>query len=62
MLPILKQMSMNWSVLNPVDAITGPAARNDIETMNKHLLLLEKHPQLKDLYSRFSEIIKQMKR
>ena len=61
MLPILKQMYMNWGVLNPVNAITGPAARNDVETMKKHLLLLENHPQYENLYVRFSEIIKQIK-
>jgi predicted short-subunit dehydrogenase-like oxidoreductase (DUF2520 family) len=61
MLPILQQMAKNWGGVDPVNAITGPAARNDVQTIKKHLLFLEKHPQYHDLYALFTEIIKQMK-
>lgn len=61
MLPILHQMSLTWEMGNPSAAITGPAVRDDKKTMQKHLRLLENHPQWHELYARFSEIIKQMK-
>ncbi len=36
---------------------TGPAVRGDTETMQRHLALLEKHPEWQELYARLSESI-----
>ncbi len=41
----------------PKDVQTGPAVRNDIGTMQKHLKLLEDNPDLKDTYERMSRRI-----
>lgn len=42
---------------SPIMAQTGPAKRKDIVTIEQHLRLLEKHPQLRELYNKFSESI-----
>ncbi|MBL7751224.1 MAG: DUF2520 domain-containing protein, partial [Chitinophagaceae bacterium] len=36
----------------------GPAIRGDEETIQKHLALLDNHPQLKEVYTFFSLQIK----
>jgi predicted short-subunit dehydrogenase-like oxidoreductase (DUF2520 family) len=36
--------------INPSNAQTGPAVRNDNQTIEKHLQILEKHPELKEIY------------
>lgn len=41
----------------PAKVQTGPAARNDKKTINKHLSLLKKHPELKKLYRSTSKLI-----
>jgi predicted short-subunit dehydrogenase-like oxidoreductase (DUF2520 family) len=41
---------------------TGPAARHDDETIKKHVLLLEKHPQLQELYGFFTHSIDRFKK
>lgn len=42
----------------PKDAQTGPAVRNDQETMKKHMELLEKSPDLQQIYEMLSDSIK----
>lgn len=42
---------------NPSLVQTGPAARNDKKTINKHLTLLKKQPELKRTYKSISKLI-----
>lgn len=42
---------------DPREVQTGPAARGDRETMKQHLALLEKEPDLQELYERISQRI-----
>lgn len=37
--------------INPTNAQTGPAVRNDSVTIKKHLQIIENHPELKDIYA-----------
>jgi predicted short-subunit dehydrogenase-like oxidoreductase (DUF2520 family) len=41
----------------PIEVQTGPAVRNDFETMQKHLELLKLYPELKELYLSISKNI-----
>jgi hypothetical protein len=43
--------------LNPRMAQTGPAIRHDEEVIQKHLNLLERHPDYKTIYTIISEQI-----
>jgi hypothetical protein len=39
---------------------TGPAARGDVETMRRHLKLLDEYPDLQKMYKLFSSNISGM--
>ncbi len=41
----------------PKDVQTGPALRNDVFTLDKHLRILATHPKLKYLYLKFTDSI-----
>lgn len=47
--PLIIETAQKVELLNPNDAQTGPARRNDIATINKHLTLLTDQNQ-KDIY------------
>lgn len=47
---------------NPALVQTGPAARNDKKTQQKHLLLLKKNPELKKTYKALSQLILKQKK
>jgi len=69
---LLQQHKLNFDLLKPLiletaqkiqsalpEAVqTGPAVRNDQETMNKHLALLAGSPELQDIYEMLSNSIK----
>jgi predicted short-subunit dehydrogenase-like oxidoreductase (DUF2520 family) len=57
LVPLIKETALRLESMSPSNAQTGPAIRKDENTINKHLLLLEKHPELKDLYQIFTESI-----
>lgn len=48
--PLLKETINKLLAIGPVNAQTGPAKRNDLITINKHIALLEHDEQLKKLY------------
>ena len=49
--PLVEQTIMNaFSTDNPVNAQTGPASRNDINVINKHIELLTSRPDLQAIY------------
>ena len=37
--------------MNPYEAQTGPAVRMDKKTLSKHLIMLNKKPELKKIYN-----------
>jgi predicted short-subunit dehydrogenase-like oxidoreductase (DUF2520 family) len=50
LLPIINETVRKLNSYSPAEVQTGPAARNDVLTITKHLAILEKYPRLKDLY------------
>lgn len=59
LLPLIKETVFRLDETAPAEAQTGPASRNDLVTIEKHLALLVKAPQLKTFYQLFSESIQQ---
>ncbi len=55
--PLIKETADKINVVNPIEAQTGPARRNDITTINKHMELLNKHPEYKKIYNLLSNLI-----
>ncbi len=51
LLPILKGTANNLATLGPTNALTGPIARGDVRTIEKHLQALESLPaDLQEIY------------
>ena len=50
LIPLIKETAERIESLSPKNAQTGPALRQDEETIKKHLELLKDHPQLKKIY------------
>ncbi len=61
LLPLIEETAMRIKQFSPSQMQTGPAIRHDVETIQKHLLLLENFPELKKLYQIFTESIRQNK-
>ena len=57
LIPLIKETANRLETDLPSQVQTGPAIRGDIETISKHLTLLEKHPELKKIYQLFSQSI-----
>ena len=57
LLPLIKETAERIYYISPSQTLTGPALRNDRETIEKHLELLKKYPHLKKIYETFSESI-----
>lgn len=55
--PLIRETVNRLETTPPADAQTGPAMRHDANTINKHLELLQQHPQLKTLYLFFTQSI-----
>jgi hypothetical protein len=61
--PIMAQTLTNLSRMEPRQAVSGPAARGDRETLQRHLDWLDEHrPDLIPLYSRLTEEILSLRR
>ena len=58
LLPLLRETVDRISYAHPREMQTGPAIRGDQATMEKHLEMLGKYPELKGLYEVFSRMIK----
>jgi hypothetical protein len=50
LLPLINETVHRLNNHSPTDVQTGPAVRNDVSTINKHLTVLENYPAIKDLY------------
>lgn len=51
---LLEQTTSKLLDSNLLNTQTGPARRGDIATINRHLQMLENHPELRDVYQQFS--------
>ena len=57
LVPLIMETADKIKTLNPTEAQTGPARRNDIPVMEKHLTLLNNHPEWQQLYNQLSKMI-----
>ena len=55
--PLIRETYEKALQMGPQQAQTGPAKREDITTIGKHLEMLEEYPDLKELYRMISESI-----
>ena len=55
--PLIRETSEKVMKMNPVEAQTGPAARNDQEIIRKHLALLSDRPEMREIYRLLSDSI-----
>ncbi len=55
--PLIKETAGKIEELSPIQAQTGPAVRNDTESLKKHLDLLTLKPEYREIYKWFSEQI-----
>ncbi len=49
--PLIKETAAKIQEVNPQEAQTGPAHRNDLSTINAHLKLLDSYPEYKEIYN-----------
>lgn len=57
LLPLIRYTVEKLDDLTPEEAQTGPAKRNDLETMRQHLTLLEEDSELREIYIALSKRI-----
>jgi predicted short-subunit dehydrogenase-like oxidoreductase (DUF2520 family) len=57
LIPLIKETAERLEYISPSQTQTGPALRNDKNTIEKHIELLKKYPHLKTIYRTFSESI-----
>jgi predicted short-subunit dehydrogenase-like oxidoreductase (DUF2520 family) len=55
--PLIRETAERVAKYAPKDVQTGPALRNDVFTLDKHLRILTAHPKLKYLYLKFTDSI-----
>jgi predicted short-subunit dehydrogenase-like oxidoreductase (DUF2520 family) len=57
LIPLIKETADRVAHFSPAAVQTGPAVRNDIFTIDKHLRILSNHPQLKYMYIKLTDSI-----
>ena len=57
LLPLIEETANRVKDISPKQAQTGPAIRQDDETVQKHLVLLQNYPPLKKIYVLMTESI-----
>jgi|WetSurMetagenome_2_1015567.scaffolds.fasta_scaffold00574_3 predicted short-subunit dehydrogenase-like oxidoreductase (DUF2520 family) len=55
--PLIKEMAGKAVTMGPEEAQTGPARRNDTETINDHLEILSYSAEYHDIYEQLSKMI-----
>ncbi len=60
--PLIQETSTRIEMHNPSQVQTGPAARGDVQTMEKHLEMLKDFPEMKALYIKLSDSIISLKK
>jgi predicted short-subunit dehydrogenase-like oxidoreductase (DUF2520 family) len=58
LLPLIEETARRVQQVSPRETQTGPAARQDEDTIQKHLRILETHPKLKKIYVAITESIR----
>ena len=58
--PLIRETAEKIETLQPIDAQTGPARRNDQNTINAQLKMLQDKPELQKIYSFATESIIQL--
>lgn len=59
--PLIEETAKKAVLTDPVSAQTGPAQREDMNTIAGHLQILENHPDLKNIYKLLSQSIIDLK-
>ncbi len=59
LIPLIEETVKRLKTSSPSHSMTGPAFRNDKDTIQKHLELLNEYPQLQNLYRVITESIEQ---
>ncbi len=57
LIPLIKKTAQRIENQSPAEMQTGPAIRNDVFTLDKHLQILSKHPKLKYIYLKLTDSI-----
>jgi predicted short-subunit dehydrogenase-like oxidoreductase (DUF2520 family) len=57
LVPLINETARRVETHSPADVQTGPALRNDVFTLDKHLRLLSRHPRLKYVYLKLTDSI-----
>lgn len=55
--PLIKETAARIGNFSPTQMQTGPAVRNDVFTLDKHLRLLTNHPRLRYIYLKLTDSI-----
>jgi predicted short-subunit dehydrogenase-like oxidoreductase (DUF2520 family) len=55
--PLIEETARRMQLVSPRDLQTGPAIRNDVFTLDRHLKALASHPKLKYLYIKLTDSI-----
>ncbi|HEX4877744.1 MAG TPA: F420-dependent NADP oxidoreductase [Chitinophagaceae bacterium] len=58
LLPLVEETALRLRNVSPKEVQTGPAVRQDDQTIQKHLDILKDHPQLQQLYRQMTESIR----
>ena len=61
LLPLIEETASRIKDISPSISQTGPATRHDEETIQKHLAILNSHPELKKVYEFLTSSIKDFK-
>ncbi len=59
LLPLINETTRRLNFYSATELQTGPASRNDVSTLNKHAIHLEKYAKLKFLYEKISDSIRE---
>lgn len=60
LIPLIQETAYRLKQYPPAQLQTGPAIRNDVSTLKKHLSLLNSHPHLKQIYELLAQSIQHM--
>ena len=55
--PLINETVERINHNSPADIQTGPAVRNDVQTIDRHLQLLNEYPELKSIYLKLTNSI-----
>ena len=59
--PLIEETIAKALSMPPIQAQTGPAVRGNKQVLEKHMSMLEEHPEIRELYRVISESIMEMK-